>query len=48
MAIRHQQVEGKEARLAAMKEQVVELRPAASIHTNNFTIENSSACHWHG
>ncbi len=30
-----------------MKKQVIELRSAASIDTNNFTIENGSACTRH-
>jgi hypothetical protein len=43
MAVCHQQIEGKKTRFAAMKEQVIELRSAASIHTNNFTIEDGPA-----
>jgi hypothetical protein len=43
MAVRHQQVDGKKARLAAMKQQVSELRSATPVDANNFTIEHSLA-----
>ena len=40
LAVSHQQIEREEARLTPVKEQVIELRLASFVETDNFSVEH--------